>query len=121
MNQNVKYNMSFEEAQQYISMRGLDIPWNDDDVVIDERNIIETVANVLLWADTHPIKWEGEYVHINGEKLTVTDWEDEYTGKKCYALRAYSSSGYLMWQSQPCATAEAAKYQFFEYIKSKTI
>ena len=37
MNQNVKYNMSFEEAQDYISKRGLDIPWNDDDVVIDRR------------------------------------------------------------------------------------
>lgn len=43
--------MSFEEAQEYISKRGLDIPWNDGDVFIDEREIMRTVGNVLKWAD----------------------------------------------------------------------
>jgi hypothetical protein len=46
-----KYHMSFEEAQEYISKRGLDIPWNDGDVFIDEREIVRTVGNVLKWAD----------------------------------------------------------------------
>ena len=46
-----KYHMSFEEAQEYISKRGLDIPWNDGDVFIDEREIMRTVGNVLKWAD----------------------------------------------------------------------
>ena len=43
--------MSFEEAQEYVSKRGLDIPWNDGDVFIDEREIMRTVGNVLKWAD----------------------------------------------------------------------
>lgn len=32
-----KYYMSFEEAQEYVSKRGLDVPWNDCDVFIGER------------------------------------------------------------------------------------
>lgn len=45
------YNMTFEESQDYISRRGFDIPWNDCDVFVDEREITRTVANVLKWAD----------------------------------------------------------------------
>ena len=51
-----KYNMTFEEAQEYISRRGFDIPWNDCDVFVDERAITQTVANVLKWADDNPVK-----------------------------------------------------------------
>ena len=46
-----KYYMSFEKAQEYVSKRGLDVPWNDCDVFIDEREITRTVGNVLKWAD----------------------------------------------------------------------
>ena len=45
------YYMNFEEAQEYISKRGLDIPWNDGDVFVDERQITRTVGNVLKWED----------------------------------------------------------------------
>ena len=45
------FNMTFEESQEYISKRGFDIPWNDCDVFVDERDITRTVANVLKWAD----------------------------------------------------------------------
>lgn len=47
--------MNFEDSQDYIQKRGLDVPWNDCDVFIDERAITRTVGNVLLWADEHPI------------------------------------------------------------------
>ena len=56
-----KYDMSFEEAQDYISKRGFDIPWNDGDVMIDERCITQTVANVLKWADRHPLILPDDY------------------------------------------------------------
>lgn len=49
------YDMSFEEAQDYVSKRGFDIPWNDGDVMVDERKVTQTVANVLKWADRHPL------------------------------------------------------------------
>ena len=49
------YNMTFEESQDYISRRGFDIPWNDCDVFVDEREIDRTVGNVLKWADENPI------------------------------------------------------------------
>ena len=45
------FNMTFEESQDYISRRGFDIPWNDCDVFVDEREIDRTVGNVLKWAD----------------------------------------------------------------------
>ena len=46
------FYMNFEESQDYITKRGFDIPWNDCDVFVDERDITRTVANVLKWADT---------------------------------------------------------------------
>ena len=48
------YNMTFEDAQTYCSKRVIDIPWNDGDIFIDERDITRTVGNVLKWADEHP-------------------------------------------------------------------
>lgn len=63
-----KYNMSFEEAQEYASNRGIDIPWNDGDVFIDERDITRTVGNVLRWADDSMIErfaeWMMEHIDI---------------------------------------------------------
>lgn len=67
MEKNKQYNMSYPEAQSYISERGLDIPWNDDDVHIDEREITKSVANVLKWADEHPIK----ETNINKDDVTT--------------------------------------------------
>ena len=55
-----KYYMNFENSQEYISKRGLDVPWNDCDIFIDEREITRTVGNVLLWADEHPINYDGK-------------------------------------------------------------
>ena len=48
------YNMTFEDAQAYCSKCGIDIPWNDGDIYIDERELTRTVGNVLKWADEHP-------------------------------------------------------------------
>ena len=56
------YNMTFEDAQTYCSNRGIDIPWNDGDIYIDERDLTRTVGNVLKCADEHPkiepLKWK---------------------------------------------------------------
>ena len=56
------YNMTFEDAQAYCSKRGIDIPWNDGDIYIDERELTRTVGNVFMWADEHPMaelpKWK---------------------------------------------------------------
>lgn len=47
-------------------------------------------------------------------KTEVTSWIDQYTGKKCFALRVYEL-GYLQWQSEPCADEEAARNQIKYY------
>ena len=62
-----KYNMSFEEAQEYASKRGIDVPWNDGDIFIDEREITRTVGNVLRWADDSMIERFAEWImeHID--------------------------------------------------------
>lgn len=59
------YDMPFEDAQQYASERGIDIPINDGDVFVDERHITQTIGNILRWADEHP---KGE------PKFRVGDW-----------------------------------------------
>ena len=50
----IPYDMSFEEAQSYISSRGFDIPWNDGDIYIDERHLSQTIGNIIRWVDEHP-------------------------------------------------------------------
>lgn len=45
------YNMSFEESEEYISKCGFDIPWNDGDVFVDERELTRTIGNVLKWQE----------------------------------------------------------------------
>lgn len=76
------YNMTFEESQDYISRRGFDIPWNDCDVFVDEREITRTVGNVLKWADENPsnrcytkqqLRDMGFAFTINGDIVTPDD------------------------------------------------
>ena len=49
MKESQNYHMSFEDAQDYINKCGFDIPWNDGDVFVDEREITRTIGNVLKW------------------------------------------------------------------------
>ena len=69
---NSGFHMTFEESQEYISKRGFDIPWNDCDVFVDERDITRTVANVLKWADKTIIDKSCEWLKFN------TNWDDEW-------------------------------------------
>ena len=64
------YDMSFEEAQEYAYHRGFDIPMSDGDVFVDERYIIQTIGNILRWADDNPkqkpMEWsEGDDIRLN--------------------------------------------------------
>ena len=49
MKESQNYHMSFEDAQDYINKCGFDIPWNDGNVFVDEREITRTIGNVLKW------------------------------------------------------------------------
>ena len=51
---NNPYDMGASEAQDYIIKRGFTIPFNDGEVYVDERHIIQTIGNILRWADEHP-------------------------------------------------------------------
>ena len=79
------FNMTFEESQDYISRRGFDIPWNDCDVFVDEREITKTVGNVLKWADENPssrcytkqqLRDMGFAFTTNGDIVTPADMGD---------------------------------------------
>jgi len=61
------YNMSFEEAQEYASKRGIDIPWNDGDIFIDEREMIRTVGNIIRWADDTMLEKVEEWLRKKGK------------------------------------------------------
>lgn len=69
--------MNFEESQDYISKRGFDIPWNDCDVFVDEREIDRTVGNVLKWADNDMVEKFQDW-------LFATFYEDEHDGDYDY-------------------------------------
>lgn len=79
----IPYDRGFEEAQEYLSKRGFDVPWNDCDVYVDERHITQTVANVLTWADEHPkqkFEWSEEDEHRIKDTIYFLE-----TAKKHYA------------------------------------
>ena len=67
------FNMTFEESQDYIAKRGFDIPWNDCDVFVDEREINRTVGNVLKWADKTMIEKTISWFYKNGHKEKYWD------------------------------------------------
>lgn len=58
--------MSFEEAQEYASKRGIDIPWNDGDIFIDEREMTRTVGNIIRWADDTMLEKVEEWLRKKG-------------------------------------------------------
>lgn len=59
--------MSFEEAQEYASKRGIDIPWNDGDIFIDEREMTRTVGNIIRWADDTMLEKVEEWLRKKGK------------------------------------------------------
>ena len=51
---NNHYDMDIAEAQEYTDERGFNISMDDGDVYVDERHMVQTVGNILRWADEHP-------------------------------------------------------------------
>lgn len=46
--------MNFSDSQSYANKRGIDVPINDGDVVVNDSSNTQTIGNVLKWADEHP-------------------------------------------------------------------
>ena len=104
------YHMSFEDAQDYISKCGFDIPWNDGDVFVDEREITRTVGNVLKWRINsvwHKPSAYGEELTRNVEvvaktkrgyrfgKFDVVGYSNEYIGFVSTSSLEYALSDVL--------------------------
>lgn len=78
MKESQNYHMSFEDAQDYISKCGFDIPWNDGDVFVDEREITRTVGNVLKWRINSV--WHNMNEKPNGMFVILADFgQEEYS------------------------------------------
>ena len=87
---NPYYNMSFEEAQKYISNRGFDIPWTDCDVFVDFRYVTQTIANILCWADNNPKQksaWSEEDERIYQSIMDDTVQENQLCDEQTNWLR----------------------------------
>ena len=100
-----EYMMNFEESQEYITKRGFDIPWNDCDVFVDEREMTRTIGNVLKWADKTMIdkvcEWIKEHIDIPYEGRIIDgqphvmdyiEWAEkrlEYANEIVNSLRQY--------------------------------
>lgn len=85
------YDKGYEEAQKYLSERGFDIPWNDGDVFVDERYILQTVANILAWGDEHPK--QKDIIDIK-PKFDIGDWITNDKGHS-YLIAAIDDGRYL--------------------------
>lgn len=77
MMQEARYNKTFEEAQDYLSKIGFDIPWNDCDVWIDKDNLTETVANVIQWANDNMIEKAAQWLDENIDKYVMEGRENK--------------------------------------------
>ena len=74
----IRYDMSFPGAQQYLSDRGFDVPWNDGDVFVDGRYVTQSVANILAWADDNGKKgWKP-----TGRDIKDLEWCAELVKEK---------------------------------------
>ena len=77
MMQETRYNKTFEEAQDYLSKIGFDIPWNDCDVWVDKDNLTETVANVIQWANDNMIEKAAQWLDENIDKYVMEGRENK--------------------------------------------
>ena len=98
---NNPYDMSFEEAQNYITKRDFDICCTDCAVYADDRYIMQTIANVLRWADDNPKQLDnkvepkfkvGDWIvenGVNGNTIQITKFEEH----KGVGMRVWFSNG----------------------------
>ena len=84
---NNPYDMSVSEAQEYAINRGFGIPFNDGEVYVDERHMIQTIGNILRWADEHP------------KEQKPVDYEAEL--KKCKDNPLYFYDKYVSIKQKP--------------------
>lgn len=68
---NNPYDMSFEEAQNYIIKRDFDICCTEYPVFVDNRYILQTIGNILRWADNNP---KQKLIDNIEPKFKVGDW-----------------------------------------------
>lgn len=115
------YHMSFEDAQDYISMCGFDIPWNDGDVFVDDREITRTIGNVLKWRINsvwHDMETEvpqvyGEYKDSNYPQIPCLVRGDLSTGYG-YGVRYWNVTEQC-WDDEECNDYECDKDKIEEW------
>ena len=83
---NNPYDMRASEAQEYAVNRGFGIPFIDGEVYVDERHMIQTIGNIIRWADEHPKEQKprkfklGDKVHWydnDTNVITITGFRDD--------------------------------------------
>ena len=108
-----EYNMTFEEAQDYISKRGFDIPWNDCDVWVDKDRLTETVAKVLKWADNNPAaRWISVEDYATDELPPLIDEKDPY-GESVHVLFFVELDG-IQFISKGCFDYDSGMWHALE-------
>lgn len=75
------YDMGASEAQDYIIKRGFSNPFIDGEVYVDERHIIQTIGNILKWADEHP-KEQKPSINIDQLKSLMLQYLQEAANEK---------------------------------------
>ena len=75
------YDMGASEAQDYAISRGFGIPLIDGEVYVDERHLMQTIGNILRWADEHP-KEQKPVINIDQLKSLMLQYLQEAANEK---------------------------------------
>ena len=95
--ESLNYHMSFEDAQDYISKCGFDIPWNDGDVFVDDREITRTIGNVLKWR-INSVWHDGREVPEANKRVLVC-FETDIDKIVYYRVRAFKPNVIKNWNT----------------------
>ena len=117
MKESQNYHMSFEDAQDYINKCGFDIPWNDGDVFVDEREITRTIGNVLKWRINSV--WHDM---VKEEPQVYGEYENEIAPSIPCLVLGYLSTGYgygVRYWNVDCEVWDDEQADDFECKKDK--
>ena len=119
------YDMRASEAQEYAVNRGFGIPFIDGEVYVDERHMIQTIGNIIRWADEHPKEQKPVEVDESTKRLNE-NWMKQYFDeqkpvdyeaelKKCKENPLYFYDKYVSIKQKP-DTRDANDLQLLGFI-----
>ncbi len=93
--ENNPYDMGVSEAQEYLIKRGFGVPFIDEEVYVDERHIIQTIGNIIRWADEHPKEQKPILKFKVGDKIHLIDGTSPNYEDDCITIGEIGTVNYF--------------------------